>query len=332
MNKMSSLPENVRYEIIGYLAQPHATISITAEVAARKCADFESKYDVAPYSINSEHKYGEQFRLYLSDPEGCPSALRDMLDIKRGRLNDTKFIRELVDEYGFMFFQSAQSSRLIRSKVKAKGEIAYNAFMRGFNSNGDFLSALREAIIQKEIKPLITVDNGRESAKIGKTKPKKSGMCSTVDNGMSEKQLLNFGWLGEQYFYNMLLSNDKELISALKINDISDCSIKWFNKGFENCCNWTDKSVGEGCDIVVQNGAREICIEVKSSKRVASIYTMTSLEMQKMQQKKEDYYVVKIDNMGKLVMGQSPNVKIITSPYEVIFNPKQMQSANFYNF
>lgn len=40
MGKISSLPEDVRQELIGYLAQPGIITSITVEVPKKKCAEF----------------------------------------------------------------------------------------------------------------------------------------------------------------------------------------------------------------------------------------------------------------------------------------------------
>ena len=102
MGKISNLPDEIRRELIGYLAQPGIIANITAEVPVKKCADFETKYGVKPYPVNSEHKYGDQYRIYLSDPDDAPDALKAALDQKYGRLNDTVFIRELVDEYGYV--------------------------------------------------------------------------------------------------------------------------------------------------------------------------------------------------------------------------------------
>ena len=58
---------------------------------------------------------------------------------------------------------------------------------------------------------------------------------------------------------------------------------------------------------------------------------MTSFEMQTMQQKGNDYYLVKIDNMDALVAGKAPDIKIFSSPYDCLFMPSRMHSAMFYN-
>jgi hypothetical protein len=333
MGKISSLPDEIRQEIIGYLAQPGIIANITAEVPAKKCAEFEEKYGVTPYPVNSEHKYGDQYRIYLSDPDDCPNVLKAALDQKYGRLNDTVFIRELVDEYGFAFFQPKQDIRSIHSKAKAKGGIGYESFLKGFNASEDFLSALRTSIseadfIMPEVKLVTDAGEPKERAK---RKPKSRSLVSDANAGLSEEQLLHLGWLGEQYFYNSLSSNKENLLAMFGIEQPESCSITWFNKGFDTTDGWIDKSVGKGCDILIQAENRDIYIEVKTSKRKAPVFAMTSFEMQMMQQKKSNYYLVKIDNMDSLISGNSPDIRIFSSPYEYFFIPSRMYSAIFYN-
>lgn len=333
MGKISSLPDDVRRELIGYLAQPGIIANITAEVPAKKCADFEAKYGVTPYPVNSEHKYGDQYRIYLSDPDDCPAILKAALDQKYNRLNDTVFIRELVDEYGFSFFQPKQDVRTIHNKAKAKGGTGYEAFLRGFNASEDFLSALKTSVedtglVVPDVKLITGTDAPKEKS------PKKAAQHSLVSDasaGLSEEQLLQLGWLGEKYFYNTLLANNREMLSIFGIKNPEDCTITWFNDGFDTSAGWVDKSVGKGCDILIKDGDREIYIEVKTSKRKAPIFAMTSFEMQMMQQKKDDYFLVKIDNFDSLISGNAPNIRIIASPFEYFFIPSRMYSAIFYN-
>ena len=332
MGKISSLPEDVRQELIGYLAQPGIITSITAEVPKKKCAEFESKYGVMPYPVSSEKKYGDQFRIYFADPDGCPDILKNALDKKYSRLNDTTFIRELVDDYGFSFFQPLQDSGRIKEKAKAKGPKSYASFMKGFNSSRDFLSALSASIdADGPVDPLIQVitSSGKPAGKSGKKAP--SHLLTGDSNaGLSEKQLLHLGWTGEQYLYKLLESNSSNIISKFGIDPDSSYSVIWFNNGFNEDPSWKDKSVGKGCDILINNGPDDIFIEVKTSKRKSPIFVMSSFEMQTMQMKKSNYYLVKIDNIERLITGNAPDVRIFSSPFEYFFVPNQMYSAVFY--
>ena len=333
MGKISNLPDDIRRELIGYLAQPGIIASITAEVPAKKCADFEAKYGVKPYPVNSEYKYGDQYRIYLNDPDDAPDALKAALDQKYGRLNDTVFIRELVDEYGFAFFRPQQDVRSIHVRAREKGNEGYESFLKGFNASEDFLAALKTTVagvdsVAPEVKLITESNEPKEKAK------KKSGShlgLGENNAGLSDEQLLQLGWLGEQYFYNALLANKGNVLSLFGIETPGACAFTWFNEGFDNDSNWTDKSVGQGCDILIQDGDRNIYIEVKTSKKKAPIFTMTSFEMQTMKQKGSDYYLVKIDNMDSLVAGKAPDVRIFLSPYEYFFIPSRMYSATFYN-
>ena len=331
MGKISSLPDDVRRELIGYLAQPGIIANITAEVPAKKCAEFETKYGVKPYPVNSEHKYGDQYRVYLADPEGCPDVLRDALDQKYGRLNDTVFIRELVDEYGFRFFRPTQDVQAIQEKAKAKGGTGYGEFLRGFQASKDFIDALKQSADQPGIAPVVQLVAASEKSK-GKFSQRKSSHILFGDSnaGLSDEQLLHLGWIGEQYFYNSLVNNTNDILSLFGIKDYVNCKITWFNFGYESDSNWTDKSVGKGCDILIQDGARNIYIEVKTSKRKSPVFAMTSFEMQMMQEKKSDFFLVKIDNIEQLINKTAPNVRVFASPFEYFFVTSRMHSAVFY--
>ena len=196
MGKISNLPDDVRRELIGYLAQPGIIANITAEVPVKKCADFEEKYGVKPYPVNSEHKYGDQYRIYLSDPDDAPDALKAALDQKYGRLNDTVFIRELVDEYGFTFFQPRQDVRAIHSRAKAKGDTGYASFLKGFNASEDFLAALKSSVTDADVAaPDVKLITGGDEAK-EKSKKKTGAHLGIGDNnaGLSDEQLLHLGF------------------------------------------------------------------------------------------------------------------------------------------
>ena len=94
-----------KYEAIGYLAKPGVIETIEATVPEDKLDKFKEEYkgkysEEFPYVTKPKSKYGYQFRIYLSDTDGCPSCLVDCLDNKYGnRINDNHFIAELVKEY-----------------------------------------------------------------------------------------------------------------------------------------------------------------------------------------------------------------------------------------
>ena len=92
---------------------------------------------------------------------------------------------------------------------------------------------------------------------------------------------------------------------------------------------WKDKSVGQGCDIVIENEDRKIYLEIKTSKRKSSLFTMTSNEMQLMEQKNSDYYLVKINSFENILTGNSPEVYIFDVPYDRFFKTDKMKEATF---
>jgi len=333
MGKISNLPDDIRQELIGYLAQPGVISSITAEVPMKRCAEFEDKYGVKPYAISSGKKYGDQYRIYLSDPDDCPEILKAALDQRYGRLNDTVFIRELIDEYGFTFFSPRQNSAAILQRAKEKGESVCATFLNGFNASESFLSALKshvskEDVIAPDVKLITDRDHPQNPSP---RKPASHSLLGDSNAGLSDEQLMHLGWLGEQYFYNMLSANKNDLLSMFGVTNPESCTITWFNNGYDTTPNWKDKSVGNGCDILIRDGDRDIFIEVKTSKRKSPVFAMTSFEMQTMQNKGSDYYLVKIDNIDALVSQTAPDVRIFSSPYEYFFMPSMIYSAIFYN-
>ena len=332
MGKLSSLPDDIRHELIGYLAQPGIITNITAEVPKRKCDEFKRKYGVNPYPVNSEKKFGNQFRVYLADPEGCPDILKDVLDKKYSRFNDTAFIRELVNDYGFSFFQPIQDSSKIQKAAMEKGENQYSSFMKGFNTSKNFLSELSASIKTSDlINPSIQTITPSD---ITSRKPKKKSPAhSFLENsnaGLSKEQLLNLGWTGEKYLYKLLESQNNDILSPFGIQSDKSYTITWFNNGFETNSSWKDKSTGKGCDIIIKKGTEKLFIEVKTSRRKSPIFTMSSFEMQLMQQKTTNYFLVKIDYIEHLITGNSPDIRIFSSPFEYFFKPNQMHSAIFY--
>ncbi len=125
--------------------------------------------------------------------------------------------------------------------------------------------------------------------------------------------------------------------------------MEWFNDGFQSAeeeryftgvkpnmdsfdvaKKWTDKSVGKGCDIVIiTESGEKIYIEVKTSKREYPYFSMTSMEMQVMEKQGERYVLVKVNNIERLLTNTSPDIIVITNPFEKLFHPKHMKEATF---
>ena len=90
-----------KYEAIGYLAKPGVIETIEATVPEDKLDKFKEEYkgkysEEFPYVTKPKSKYGYQFRIYLSDTDGCPSCLVDCLSSK---YDDE--IKEYIDKINF---------------------------------------------------------------------------------------------------------------------------------------------------------------------------------------------------------------------------------------
>lgn len=331
LSKIEWPSDEDKFEAIGYLAKPGVVDTIEATVPADKLKKFKdeyhNKYSIEfPYVTKAGSKFGYQFRIYLSDTEGCPDFLASQLDEKyKNRINDTSFIAELVNEYGFRFTKKTQNEEQIRNLVSAKGANQIRSFEKGFRVYSDFLYDLSGKIIEGDL-PQPCIVQPKVAAKAKGRKPKNSG---EMKSSFTREQLFKLGWLGETYIYKMLVIKDESLLQMLGINSSESYKIEWFNEGVQIGEEWEDKSVGQGCDIVVSLEDMDLYIEVKASKRKNGLFTMTSKEMQKMRDEAGKYYLIKIDFLERILKGESPEVMVFDSPYNVFFKPEKMKEATF---
>ena len=320
-----------KFEAIGYLAKPGVIDMIEATVPADKLKKFKdeyhNKYSIEfPYVTKAGSKFGYQFRIYLSDTEGCPDFLSSQLDEKyKNRINDTSFIAELVKEYGFRFTKKPQNEEEIRDSVRSKAGKYISNFEKGFRVYSDFLYALSNKINEDDL-PQPSIVKPKVAAKAKGRKSKNSG---EMKSSFTREQLFKLGWLGETYIYKMLVIKDESLLRMLGINSLNSYKIEWFNEGVQIGEEWEDKSVGQGCDIVVSWDDKDLYIEVKASKRKNGLFTMTSNEMQKMRDEAGTYYLIKIDYLERILKGESPEVMVFDSPYDTFFKPEKMKEATF---
>lgn len=332
MSKIIWPSEIDKYEAIGYLAKLNVIDFIEATVPEDKLEKFMDEYAGKcsygfPYITKAGSKYGYQFRIYLNDTDGCPEFLRTQLDdTYKNRINDTRFIAELVKDFGFRFTRESQNLLEIMQKVQLQGEDEFKWFKRGFNSYTNFLESLSDRIAKDVLKAPNIVEPTHSPKNKGKTVEKINKKAKTA---LSDEELFTLGWLGEAYIYKMLCAKDKVLLAALGMPSSASFFVTWFNEGYDNNRKWEDKSVGQGCDIIVSSGEECKYIEVKTSKRKNTLFTMTSNEMQKMEEELENYYLVKIDYLERILNGESPDVIVFDTPYETFFKPKKMKEATF---
>ena len=328
MGKIANLPDAERLAIIGYLAQEGVVKEITAEVPLRISDEFQEKYGIKPYIIKSDKKYSVQYRIYLTDPDSAPPALKEALDYKYQRLNDSAFVEELVDKYGFTFF-GKQNCQEIVSHAKLLQADSYDSFLEGYNTNTNFISSLNKAVSADNL-PMPEIIPVTDEEKKGNAKKKKN--ISDSNGAFTEEQLLILGWSGEEYLYKVLTSGNPHAFDPFCIDSSNVIDVIWFNQGYHSDANWTDKSVGKGCDLCIKTIDSELFVEVKSSRRRSPIFAMTSFEMLKMKEKRQDYYLAKIDYLENIISGLAPSLKVFNDPYDRFFDPMKMQKAVFYYY
>ena len=150
---------------------------------------------------------------------------------------------------------------------------------------------------------------------------------------------LDNSWNLDELFEYM--SNDRNIIeSTIDFTILPGSTIRMIALNLQESTNlnanelikkWNDKSIGQGCDLIVKTaGDTEIFIEVKTSKRTAPIFAMTTAELVKMEEKKEKYFLVKINNIERLLYQEKPDLIVYQSPFDIFFHPNRIKDATFY--
>lgn len=328
MSKIEWPSDKEKFEAIGYLAKPGVIDCIEATVPPEKLEKFKEEYDgryTSEYPYTAD-KYGYQFRIYLNDTEGCPDFLASQLDKKyQNRINDTRFIAELVKEYGFCFTHFPQHFDIIHKTVLLKRPEQIPSFMKGYRVYSNFLYDLSKRLEVDEL----------PSPKVGevktpnKSKGRKPHHSDEAKSTYTREELFRLGWIGEEYIYKLLVERNAVLLEQLGISESEKYAITWFNDGFSNSTIWEDKSVGQGYDILVYFEEKELYLEVKSSKRKNGLFTMTSNEMQKMKEFEENYYLIKVDYLEKILKNDSPEILVFDKVYKTFFKTEKMKEATF---
>lgn len=135
--------EEEMFEIIGYMATPGRINSIEAEVPKDgRDTVFESLFPGQKYRLiemgdtpsGLPNKLSPQFRINFGNLRNCPAVLEQNMGKGNsaciGRINKSKFVIKIVQEYGFRFGEY-QDVNVIRSIAKERGFL--EAFERGYS-------------------------------------------------------------------------------------------------------------------------------------------------------------------------------------------------------
>lgn len=324
--------DKTKFEVIGYLARPGHVKMIEAFMSNSLYEKFKEEYrgkylEGFPYPF--KNKQGYQFRITLKDLDGCPDFFAKMEDKKfSARINSTDLVDDLVKNFGFKFTNKPQDTdeiiRLVKEHVKNNPELM-DSFNNGFNVNEKFLDDLAKSLELESLPQTNIVQPPEEKKKRGR----QSRANSEGKGSFSKEQLFILGWLGENYIFSLLTKKDEALLQAMGLSDLEDYNIEWYNNGFQEDIKWDDKSVGKGCDIVISKGRVKYCLEIKSSKKGYNMFSMTAKEIETMFEKKEKYVIIKVNNLEKLLKGDSPDIMVICSPYKKLLSPERIQEAKF---
>lgn len=154
-------------------------------------------------------------------------------------------------------------------------------------------------------------------------------------NKFTQDELNKLGWQGEACIYYNLINNNTDLLEKLCLvqnEDITD--ITWFNYGFDEAEDeWNDKSVGQGCDILVKTTLRTLHIEVKTSFSNTNFYSVTRNELRAMVEHQQDYFLIKINNfkMFNSTTKSRPTITVIQDPIQLLNDVNNIMDVTFFN-
>ena len=149
---------------------------------------------------------------------------------------------------------------------------------------------------------------------------------------LNEAQCNKLGWLGEQYIKELLSNLESDIRNHIKLEKnetISD--VVWFNEGCSFNADWIDQSVGHGCDIeLTTNKDRKIMVEVKSSLSNTPFFSATNNELLTMAENKNNYYLIKVENVKALYENKKPSIVIVKNPIRLLENLRNIKDISFY--
>ena len=135
--------ESEMFELVGYIAAPGRVSSFEAEVPKDGRDDtFERLFpgqryrpiEIGDTPSGMPNKLSSQFRINFSNLRNCPVVLKKNMGKGNascvGRVNKSKFVLDLVQNYGFQFGDRQDINR-IRAIAKERGYL--EAFIRGYN-------------------------------------------------------------------------------------------------------------------------------------------------------------------------------------------------------
>ncbi len=149
---------------------------------------------------------------------------------------------------------------------------------------------------------------------------------------LNEAQCNKLGWLGEQYIKDLLSNPDSDIRNHIKLEKNESISeIVWFNEGCSFDSNWEDQSVGHGYDMeLITNNNRKIMIEVKSSLSNTPFFSTTNNELLTMAENKNNYYLIKVENIKALYENKKPSIAIVKNPIRLLENLRYIKDISFY--
>ena len=179
--------------------------------------------------------------------------------------------------------------------------------------------------------PFIYFAKRRQPSKIKKLKFINFGK-NKKNNKFTDEDKFQIGWRGEKYFYYLLSNKINSLHEQLKFSHNETLlSVDWFNNGFEDNENWTDKSIGKGYDIDVKTSLRNFKIEVKTSWDNINYYTVTTNELKSMKDNENNYFLIKINKLFNTISDTTnPKLTVINNPILLLNNIDNFKTVTLY--
>lgn len=158
-----------------------------------------------------------------------------------------------------------------------------------------------------------------------------SKTSSSERNKLKPRNQKLIGLTGEKLVYNMLLKGQEQLLKELGIGSKEDIlQIEWSNINYEDDFeNFEDLSHGH--DIKVFLKGRILKLEVKTSYKNSGFYSITRNELKEMAKYKEDYFIVKVNHLERLVDSRPPEIVLENFPIlSILENLNRVKGMEIY--
>lgn len=274
------------------------------------CTDKNSKFAQLVWGV--EYKELFDFIIFIKDIKRIEGKIYLEDFMQKVRNNNCKFhcpnaykLKELEEENAYKYFGNMIGLSLI--------DYITNENQKLEDKNLEISKI--ESFIDKSFELDVNEKNYKRSTKksINTDESSKKTNIKKKQQDISEYNKNLIGYIGEKSVFNLLKLRNEKIYNILDIKNTS--KVTWFNENQDvRDKNYSDQSVGQGCDIYITDGNEEILLEIKSSYEEMNLLNFTHNEintMKKCNTSNKFYYVVIVDRLKNIIKNKSPRVTVV---------------------